>query len=266
MRHIASATGTSGVRRRVREHFLPQSSIKDTLSASELRAALVDMSSGGGMLPPERELVERLGVPRSRLRRVLAEMREAGQIPPAQLGRRTNRDASPPAEALARVANPTDVIELRLILEPQFARLAAVRASALEISRITRAATSPADAEYGAADLAFHLEIAAASRNALGRDLYNILRKVGSDTRVRLPARRPMCAKKRREARDAEHMRIARAIAARDPEQAEDYMRAHLASVHALIMDRVLLEAADVGSASSSPPMPSRAGDDSLEL
>ena len=130
------------------------------------------------------------------------------------------------------------MIELRLILEPQFARLAAVRASALEIARITRAATSRPDEDYGAPDLAFHLEIASASRNALGRELYNILRQVGADARVRLPSRRPMCPK-RREIRDAEHLRIARAIAERDPERAEECMRAHLASVQAVVMERI---------------------------
>ncbi len=211
---------------------------------ARLRAVLAELAAGGTTLPPERELVEQLGVPRSRLRRVLAEMREAGRLPPAQVGRRTTREGSMQADALARLANPTDVIELRLILEPQFARLAAVRASALEIARITKAATSGPDVDYGAPDLTFHLEIASASRNALGRELYNILRQVGADARVRLPSRRPMCSK-RREARDAEHMRIARAIAERDPECAENCMRVHLSSVQAVIMERISPESAE---------------------
>ena len=212
---------------------------------ARLRAVLAELAAGGTTLPPERELVEQLGVPRSRLRRVLAEMREAGRLPPAQVGRRTTREGSMQTDALARLANPTDVIELRLILEPQFARLAAVRASALEIARITKAATSGPNVDYGAPDLTFHLEIASASRNALGRELYNILRQVGADARVRLPSRRPMCSK-RREARDAEHMRIARAIAERDPERAEDCMRAHLSSVQAVVMERISPESAEV--------------------
>ena len=220
-------------------------------TAAHLRAVLAELAAGGATLPPERELVEQLGVPRSRLRRVLAEMREAGHLPPAQVGRRTTREGSMQTDALARLANPTDVIELRLILEPQFARLAAVRASALEIARITKAATSGPDEDYGTPDLTFHLEIASASRNALGREFYNILRQVGADARVRLPARRPMCSK-RREARDAEHMRIARAIAERDPERAEDCMRAHLASVQAVVMERISPELPDTAETLAS--------------
>lgn len=215
---------------------------------SHLRAVLAELAAGGTTLPPERELVERLGIPRSRLRRVLAEMREAGRLPPAQVGRRSTREGSMQTDALARLANPTDVIELRLILEPQFARLAAVRASAIEIARIAKAATSGSEGDYGAPDLAFHLEIASASRNALGREIHNILRQVGADERVRLTSRRPMCFR-RREARDAEHMRIARAIAERDPERAEDCMRAHLSSVQAVVMERISPDSAEVAQA-----------------
>jgi DNA-binding FadR family transcriptional regulator len=226
---------------------VPQDPRSNGPSFEELRRVLGEMAAGGAPLPPERDLVQRLGVPRSRLRRALAELRASGTLPPAQVGRRTSRPGSPQTESLARLANPTDVIELRLILEPYFARLAAVRASALEISRITRAASSSPGEEYGAADLAFHLEIASASRNALGREFYDILRRVGADARVRLPARKPMCPK-RRELRDAEHMRIARAISARDPEQAEEAMRRHLASVQALIIERIAPEPSDAAA------------------
>lgn len=217
---------------------------KNGPTPTDLRALLTEMSASGAELPPERELVQNLGVPRSRLRRVLAELREEGHLPHAQVGRRTKRKSSSHTESLARLANTTDVIELRLMLEPQFARLAAVRASALEIARIIRAATSGPDDDYGTPDLAFHMEIASASRNALGRELYHILRQVGADARVHMPARAPICSKRRQE-RDAEHMRIARAIADRAPERAEECMRAHLASVQALIMGRISSDPVD---------------------
>lgn len=210
-------------------------------SQNELRSLIAEISASNGTLPPERELVQQLGVPRSRLRRVLAGMREAGHLPPAQVGRRTTRKTGPQTDNLARVANPVDVIELRLILEPQLARLAAVRASAVEIARITRATTSVPEEDYATPDLTFHLEIANASRNALARELYRILRKVGADARVRLPERRPACEKRRSE-RDAEHMRIARAIAERDSDRAEASMRVHLVNVRALVMERVAPE------------------------
>lgn len=206
--------------------------------SATLRQALTEAVAAEGELPPERQLVSDLGLSRSRLRRILAEMRDAGELPPAQLGRRTSRDGNSRTEALAKLASPTDVIELRLMIEPQLARLAAIRSSANETARIIRAATTAANEEYGASDLTFHLEIASASRNPLARELYKTLRQVGTDVRVRLPSRKPPCSK-RRAARDAEHMKIARAIADRDPDTAEEAMRMHLSNVLALILERL---------------------------
>ncbi|MEO1102419.1 MAG: FCD domain-containing protein, partial [Pseudomonadota bacterium] len=213
-------------------------------SLEALRVMIEDLIASGEPLPPERRLVEEFGAPRSRLRKVLADMRAAGDLPPAQVGRRSTRESGPQVNDFARITNPTDIIELRLILEPQLARLAAIRASSLQTVRVIKAATSAPDQSYGGADIAFHLEVAAASRNALGRELYALLRKVGADSRVRLTAR---CAptKERRVIRDAEHMRIAKAIAARDPERAEEAMRQHLANVQALILERLSPDHAD---------------------
>ena len=47
-----------------------------------------------------------------------------------------------------------------------------------------------------------------------------------------------MCPQ-RRKSRDEEHLRIARAIAARDPDLAEDCMRDHLLAVRDVIVDRM---------------------------
>jgi len=209
-----------------------------TPDAESLRRTLLDMAEAADALPSERSLVDDLGVPRSRLRRVLAELRSSGQLPPANMGRRAISPNLPRIDGLVRVATPTDVIELRLILEPRFARLAAIRASALEIARIVRAAQSrPADG-YGAADLAFHREVARSARNPLAHDLYDLLRHVGTDSRVRMPHARTPCPK-RRIARDAEHAEIARAIADRDADRAESAMRLHLATVQQMIHERL---------------------------
>ena len=206
--------------------------------AGDLRRALLDLAIAGAGLPAERELVRTLAVPRSRLRRVLAELRAEGRIPPAAIGRRA-AEGQTRIDGLARLANPGDVIELRMILEPQFARLAAVRASALEIARVARAAASRPGEGYGAADLAFHREVAAASRNPLVRELYDLVRRVGTDARLTLAQPGPPCPKRRAQ-RDAEHAAVAQAIAARDPDRAEAAMRAHLMAVQAVITARLL--------------------------
>lgn len=208
------------------------------LSPEALKDLLIEMSGPEQELPSERQLVDQLNVPRSRLRRVLAELRAEGDLPPAQVGRKSTRKDTSDIDDLVSVANPSDVIELRMMLEPQFARLAAIRASMIEIRRIQKAATSRKGDDYGSADLAFHREVAKSSRNPLAQELYDLLRRVGTDSRVRLAPAAPPCPK-RRAARDAEHQAIAQAIAERDPDRAEAAMRAHLDNVHKVIQQRM---------------------------
>ena len=74
--------------------------------------------------------------------------------------------------------------------------------------------------------------------------MYAILRQVGTDKRVHMPPRKPPC-QRRRQARDLEHMEIAQAIAARDPDRAEAAMRAHLGMVQDMINQRLSPEPQD---------------------
>ncbi|MDU9006699.1 FadR/GntR family transcriptional regulator [Sedimentitalea todarodis] len=208
------------------------------LSPDALKELLLEMGGPDQDLPSERQLSSDLNVPRSRLRRVLAELRAEGELPPAQVGRKSSRRDNSHIDDLVSVANPTDVIELRMILEPQFARLAAIRAAGNDIKRIQRHVESRRGDDYGAADLAFHRELARASRNPLAQELYDLLRQVGTDSRVRLAQTSPPCPKRRAE-RDKEHQQIAQAVAERDPDRAEALMRAHLVNVRRVIEMRM---------------------------
>lgn len=195
----------------------------------QLRARLAN----GDVLPAERALAEQYAVKRHRVRQALALLRAEGDLDSSR------RATSAGGEALIRSTNPLEVIELRLALEPALARLAAVRATPLEIARIMRAATTPADMQRSTADLAFHKLVAAASGNGLAADLYALLRKVGSDARVRVQSNAPPCPNRLAQ-RDQEHHAVAQAIAARDPESAEAAMRAHLNAVHRIILNRLM--------------------------
>lgn len=196
---------------------------------SQLRLRL----AAGKGLPAERAIAEEYAVKRHRVRQALALLREQGDIDA------TRRSSAAGGESLIRSTNPLEVIELRLALEPALARLAAVRASPLEIARILRAATTPPDMQRSTADLAFHKLVAAASGNGLAADFYSLLRKVGADSRVRVQSNAPACPNRLAQ-RDDEHHALAEAIAARDPERAEAAMRAHLNAVHRIILNRLL--------------------------
>lgn len=93
------------------------------------------------------------------------------------------------------------------------------------------AATTPAGAEAGQADLAFHFAVARTARNQLAEEIYKMMRQVGHDARLKLARGPSLTCTKRIARRDAEHMAVAEAIARRDPDGAEAAMRAHLHSV-----------------------------------
>ncbi len=203
------------------------------LDIGALANRLRERLASGNALPAERAIAEEYAVKRHRVRQALALLREQGDIDA------TRRSSAAGGESLIRSTNPLEVIELRLALEPALARLAAVRATPLEIARILRAATTPPDMQRSTADLAFHKLVAAASGNGLAADLYALLRKVGSDSRVRVQSTVPACPNRLAQ-RDQEHHAVAEAIAARDPESAEAAMRAHLNAVHRVILNRLV--------------------------
>lgn len=183
----------------------------------------------------ERELARRIKVNRHQVRRALETLRAANEIEPA--GARRAAASLSRGSTLARDTNPLEVIELRMALEPALARLAAVRASPLDIARIRRAVEAQ-EGDSGANDLAFHKAIAAGSGNKLASGLYLLVREIGRDARLKLGRNAPVCPN-RVVQRNAEHRAVAEAIAARDADAAERAMRVHLGSVHKLIISRL---------------------------
>src|ERR1700683_1451301 len=116
-------------------------------------------------LGSERTMAEALNVKRHQLRRALQALRANGEIAPAEAKRKPLVGHN--GENLVRATNPMEVIEMRIAIEPFLARLAALRASPLEMAGIGQAATTGAGVDSGMADLKFHKLIAAASGNKL---------------------------------------------------------------------------------------------------
>ena len=215
----------------MRNQTKPEASFNPDIAT--LVRKLRERLAAGKALPAERAIADEYAVKRHRVRQALACLREQGDLDS------TRRISATGGELLIRSTNPLEVIELRLVLEPSLARLAAVRATPLEIARIMRAATTPPDMQRSTADLAFHKLVAAASGNGLAAELYALLRKVGSDSRVRVQSTLPACPNRLAQ-RDQEHHAVAEAIAARDPEGADAAMRTHLNAVHRVILNRLI--------------------------
>jgi DNA-binding FadR family transcriptional regulator len=210
--------------------------VRDEAAFNRLVDILRERFAAEGSLPAERTMAKQLNVKRHQLRGALEVLRANGEIGPPTS--RRGGSGLRREESLIRTTNPIEVIEMRLAIEPGLARLAALRASPLEIARIVRAATTSGDVDTGAADLIFHKTIAASTRNSLAAALYTLLRQIGTDVRVRL-GKNTGANPQRLVQRDAEHRAVAEAIAARDPDAAESAMRAHLAAVQRRIVDRL---------------------------
>ncbi len=211
----------------------------DAKDLKPLIEAIRGLVAETGTMPSERAIAEQLQVKRHRLRRALETLRASGELEPARAGRRAGPDVRFGGD-LASGTNPVEIIELRTVIEPALARLAALRASPSEIARIQRAALTPADVEPGAADLAFHRAVATGSRNSLASDFYSLLRHIATDARVSLgDAEESRRCPKRIAERDLEHAAIADAIARRDPDAAERAMRVHLGAVQQQILGRL---------------------------
>lgn len=135
----------------------------------------------GERLPPEVELMAQLGVGRSTLREAVRALSHAGLLEARQGSGtyvRALREADP-LEERVRQAEAAEANEVRLLLELETARLAALRRDADDLAEL-RCCLEARDAAEAArdmaalldADLAFHTAIARAGKNGVLAELY----------------------------------------------------------------------------------------------
>jgi DNA-binding FadR family transcriptional regulator len=221
-----------------------------TVAESKERTALAtlrDFLAGAGLavnerLPPERDLCRTLGLSRSRLRKGLAALEAEGQIW-RHVGRGTFVGPRPipnlsDIELLTSLTSPTAVMEARMAVEPQLARLASLHGTEADFAEMRqcnrRCRAAKGWRSYEAWDNNFHQAIAAATQNRLLISLFDTLNAVRRSVvwgQLRLTEMPPPD----HDSFD-QHDAIHRAIASRDPDLASECMRGHLRSVR----DRIL--------------------------
>jgi GntR family transcriptional repressor for pyruvate dehydrogenase complex len=194
--------------------------------------------SPGDKLPTERGLAESLGVSRTSVREALRELEQRRLITRAP-GRGTVVSApSDAAVALTGLAGTdpeqADVAELRMLVEPQIAGLAAQRATAADLIRLedilaaSHAGLTPT--ESLTQDMAFHQQLAHASGNPLLASLCSVTNEWVTEVRSKSHASRAG----RRSSVEG-HRELYLAVAAGDPARATQAMVAHLAEVARLV-------------------------------
>ncbi|MGI9507816.1 MAG: FadR/GntR family transcriptional regulator [Geminicoccaceae bacterium] len=205
-------------------------------------------------LPPERAFCPMLGVSRCELRKALAEMEADGLIW-RHVGRGTFIGSRPvhnldDVDFLRQMANPAKMMDARLAIEPELARLAARDGTLLDFDEIRdcnrRCRQAQEWRSYEAWDNNFHQAIAKATHNKVLLylfDTFNVVRRsvVWGQQRA---TKGPMPDHFSFDQHDAIHA----AIAARDSEGAAMRMRDHLHSVS----ERVLPAIAPCGQDAST--------------
>jgi GntR family transcriptional repressor for pyruvate dehydrogenase complex len=193
----------------------------------------------GDQLPAERELAQRLGVSRTAVREAVKALREKGLVE-AYSGRGTfvtdgttqaARQSFDLMVKLGQQEGSPHLAELRLILEPGIAALAAERVKNEDLQALREAVAVMERAQkdpeaYIEADLDFHLALAEAAANPLILSLIDSIVGLLREQRIKIfnveggPQRGQF-----------HHKRILEAMERGDAEQARGAMRAHLEQV-----------------------------------
>ncbi len=206
----------------------------------------------GDKLPAERELAEQFGVSRTAIREAMKALSHSGMVV-IQPGRGTfvtdisSKVVRHSFDMLVRVSNETgvkDLIEIREILEPEIAALAAVRAGSEDIESMEEAVRAMDlamdDPEtFIEADLDFHLALAQGSDNVLIPALIDTLVEL-----LREHRKRAASVKGGLERGQPHHKIILDAIKINDANAARESMRAHLEQVRKEIETTLLLDEA----------------------
>lgn len=216
--------------------FAPRARSVGTHIAAYLeRLIVLGELSPDDRLPAERELAAELRVSRASLRDAMREL-EAKNLIERKPGRGTVVLPPPPhaSDLVGQMSGAErqlrDIAELRETVEPQFAGLAAVRATEanlLELSGVLAQTVGELTPHRSVQlDQEFHLLLAQASKNPLLVSLSSLTSSWTSPSRLLSHA-----TSRARTLSHAGHREILDAVASRDREAAEAAMRRHLADV-----------------------------------
>ena len=193
----------------------------------------------GDQLPAERDLAQRFGVSRTAVREAVKALREKGLVE-AYSGRGTfitdgtTQAVRQSLDLMVKIGQPegsNHLAEVRAILEPEIAALAAVRIQEPELATMREAVSvmdrAGQDPEaYIEADLDVHLALAEGAANPLILSLLDSIVGLLREQRLRI-FRVPGGP----ERGQVHHKRILEAVERHDAQKAREAMRAHLSQV-----------------------------------
>ena len=230
---------TGAVLRPVRGHHAFEGCVEQLATAIRLGVYPV-----GSLLPPERELAERLVVSRATLREAIAALRQAGLVE-TKRGRGGGSTVTSRARGrftgdLARLSGAAksewlDALEFRRVVEPGAAHLAASQELARpDRDRLTSVETAVREAsgkrEHRQADSRLHLTIASLSGFARLQEAVTSVQSALDSMLSAIPALEPNIGHSHEQ-----HRRICTAILAGRPDRARKVMEDHCDDTAALL-------------------------------
>ncbi len=214
--------------------------------ARQIEALILEKLKPGDKLPPERELAEMFGVSRSSIRDAIRSLELSGLVEPRQgIGTvvcEVTADSllNPLVNALNRKQElVTELLEVRMMIEPPLAARAAGHASEDEIREmediLRRQAEKMTRGEMTIEeDSEFHYTIAMASGNSVVLKVLDLLMDLLRETRERslqVPGRAQRSL--------AGHRQILAAIRKGDAKAAEAAMRHHIEDVEHIVLNKL---------------------------
>lgn len=243
---------------------LPERIWGPMVSYVEVKEALRNRIAGGtwpvgSKLPPERLLVEEFGASRNTIRKAIKALAAEAYVSVSDKARPVVIHERSPEQEKARAtstapdavsdmelseqyildSSPLEVLEARLVIEPEAVALATLRARSDNIEEIrtalaeSLAATTLADFEYW--DGRLHQSIFRATRNTTLFGYYQTLNQIRNQPSW-IALKKKSVTDERRRLYDRQHTAIVDAIVNRLPDKAKSAMRAHLESVRKAMM------------------------------
>ena len=213
--------------------------------ARQLQRHITEKLKPGDLLPPERQLVQMLGVSRGSVRDAIRSLEIMGLLEPRQGVGTVVR--SPDASAAYPLANAlrdkkkqvAELIDVRKMIEPHLAERAARHASHDEIAEmediLVRQEEKVRRGELTIEeDSEFHYSIALASNNSAILKVVDVLMNLLRETR-----QRSLQGERRQEKSLEGHRRILAALKRRDSAAAKIAMRQHLQEIENIALNKL---------------------------
>ena len=214
--------------------------------ARQLQQRIIDELKPGDLLPPERELVQMLGVSRSSVRDAIRSLELVGLLEPRQgigtVVREPSADSSahPLAGILLQKRKMVgELLEVRKMIEPPLAGRAALHASEVAVAELEKILSRQKE-KVRRGELAieedseFHYAIALASANSVVLKVVDVLMDLLRETRER-----SLQVEGRQQKALAGHQRILAALKRRDASSAEAAMRRHLEEIEKIVLKKL---------------------------